>query len=58
MTKDIVEGIVSQIPLGRVGEPSDIGGTALFLTSNEGKWITGQIIVLDGGMLVDSWSKM
>lgn len=35
--------------LGRVGEPQDIANVALFLASDESKFITGQVIVVDGG---------
>ncbi|MGR6969081.1 SDR family oxidoreductase [Streptomyces cynarae] len=35
--------------LGRLGVPSDIGGAAAFLTSDQSDWITGQTLVLDGG---------
>jgi NAD(P)-dependent dehydrogenase (short-subunit alcohol dehydrogenase family) len=36
-------------PLGRIGEPEDIGGAAVFLASRAASWITGQTLVLDGG---------
>ncbi len=37
-------------PLGRVGEPSDIAKAALFLVSDDASWITGTILVVDGGL--------
>lgn len=37
-------------PLGRVGEPADIAAAAAFLTSAEAAWITGQTLVVDGGL--------
>lgn len=37
------------IPLGRVGEPEDIAGCALFLASDDAAWISGTEIVVDGG---------
>lgn len=40
------------IPLGRVGEPSDIADVALFLASHGARYITGQTITVDGGLLV------
>lgn len=40
------------VPLGRIGEPEDIAGTALFLASNAGRYVNGQKIVVDGGMTV------
>lgn len=36
-------------PLGRLGEPEDIAGTAVLLASKEGSFITGQTIIVDGG---------
>ena len=44
------EGLVQTIPLGRAGEPSDIGQAAVFLASAAGAWITGQILRVDGGV--------
>lgn len=43
------EGIAASNPMGRWGADSDIGGTALFLSSKAANWITGQIISVDGG---------
>jgi 3-oxoacyl-[acyl-carrier protein] reductase len=43
------EGLVQTIPLGRAGEPADIGRAAVFLVSDDGGWITGQILRVDGG---------
>lgn len=37
-------------PLGRLGEPEDVGAAAAFLASSDAAWITGQTLVLDGGM--------
>jgi NAD(P)-dependent dehydrogenase (short-subunit alcohol dehydrogenase family) len=39
-------------PLGRLGVPEDIAGTALLLASRAGSWITGQTIVVDGGVTI------
>jgi len=36
-------------PLGRLGEPADIGAAAAFLASSDAAWITGQTLVVDGG---------
>lgn len=44
--------ILSRTPLGRFGEVSDIGWTALFLASDASRFITGQSIVVDGGALI------
>jgi NAD(P)-dependent dehydrogenase (short-subunit alcohol dehydrogenase family) len=39
-------------PLGRIGEPEDVAGTALLLASAAGRHITGQTIVIDGGVTI------
>ncbi len=36
-------------PFGRIGEPSDVARTIKFLVSEEGNWITGQVIHSEGG---------
>jgi gluconate 5-dehydrogenase len=43
-------GIVSRIPLGRVGETRDITGPAIFLCSDAASFVTGQILGIDGGL--------
>jgi 3-oxoacyl-[acyl-carrier protein] reductase len=44
------------VPLGRIGEPVDMTGAALFLASDEASYITGDIIRIDGGMLAQQRS--
>jgi NAD(P)-dependent dehydrogenase (short-subunit alcohol dehydrogenase family) len=39
-------------PLRRIGEPDDIAGVALMLASKAGQFMTGQTIVIDGGMTI------
>ncbi|GGU49598.1 SDR family oxidoreductase [Streptomyces daghestanicus] len=41
-------------PLGRLGVPADIGGAAAFLTSDQSAWVTGQTLVLDGGIFLNA----
>lgn len=41
-------------PLGRLGVPSDVGGAAAFLTSEQSDWITGQTLLLDGGLFLNA----
>lgn len=48
------EEAASRYPMGRLGVPEDIGGAAAFLTSPEAGWITGQTLVLDGGLFLNS----
>jgi len=47
---DMEKGFVSQTPLGRVGQPSDIATVAVFLASADSGWITGEAIVASGGL--------
>ncbi|MFC0597365.1 SDR family oxidoreductase [Streptomyces palmae] len=41
-------------PLGRLGVPEDIGGVAAFLTSEQSAWMTGQTVVVDGGLMLNA----
>jgi NAD(P)-dependent dehydrogenase (short-subunit alcohol dehydrogenase family) len=41
-------------PLARLGVPSDIGGAAAFLTSGQSDWVTGQTLVVDGGIFLNA----
>jgi NAD(P)-dependent dehydrogenase (short-subunit alcohol dehydrogenase family) len=44
------EQVSSLFPLRRLGEPEDIGTVVAFLLSNEAAWLTGQTVVVDGGI--------
>lgn len=44
------------VPLGRIGEPFDMTGAALFLSSDDASYITGDVIKVDGGMLAQQRS--
>lgn len=48
------EEAASGYPLGRLGEPQDIGGAVDFLTSDSSGWITGQTLVIDGGLFLNA----
>jgi NAD(P)-dependent dehydrogenase (short-subunit alcohol dehydrogenase family) len=43
------ESLLSHVPLGRPGEPQDIANAALYLASDEASYVTGHILVVDGG---------
>lgn len=49
---DIKEQISKNIPLKRMGTPEDIAGVVKFLAAKESSYITGQVLVVDGGMLM------
>jgi 3-oxoacyl-[acyl-carrier protein] reductase len=44
--------LLEQIALGRLGRPEDVAGTVLFLASDLAAYITGQVLVVDGGMVI------
>jgi NAD(P)-dependent dehydrogenase (short-subunit alcohol dehydrogenase family) len=48
---DATAAALANIPLGRIAEPEDLVGAALFLASDNARWITGSTIVADGGFL-------
>ncbi|MCX4879326.1 MULTISPECIES: SDR family oxidoreductase [unclassified Streptomyces] len=48
------EEAAAAYPLARLGVPSDIGGAAAFLTSGQSAWVTGQTIVVDGGIFLNA----
>jgi 3-oxoacyl-[acyl-carrier protein] reductase len=50
LTPEIKDGMLKSIPLGRFGSPDDIAASVLFLCSDAGGYITGQTLVVDGGM--------
>ena len=51
MTEEIKEELSAKFPSGRVGEPEDAARLVAFLSSDEARWITGQILHSEGGFL-------
>ena len=47
-----VEELHSRIPLGRFGDPEDVGGLVRFLAGPAARYITGQVVAVDGGMAI------
>ncbi len=50
-----VDDYIRRIPLGKVGEPEDIAKAALFLVSDDSRYITGVTLPVDGGSLVNGY---
>ncbi|MFN2566296.1 MAG: 3-oxoacyl-[acyl-carrier-protein] reductase [Gemmatimonadaceae bacterium] len=52
MTADARTSLTAQIPLERLGTPADVAGVVAFLASEHAGYITGQVFVVDGGMVM------
>ena len=51
LSDKVKEEILKNIPMGTFGEPEDVAKTVAFLASSEARYITGQVLCVDGGML-------
>lgn len=51
MPKEQIAQIVGMTPLGRLGQPADVADAVVFLASDQARWITGQNIQVNGGIL-------
>ena len=49
---ELLQGLVSVTPMGRMGKPDEVGYAVLFLASDEASYITGSTLVIDGGRTV------
>ncbi|AOZ94988.1 3-oxoacyl-[acyl-carrier-protein] reductase [Butyrivibrio hungatei] len=52
LKEDQTNEIAKQLPLGRLGQPEDVADLALFLAGDSSRYITGEVIKVDGGMYV------
>ena len=52
LSEEIRQAILQKVPLGKLGEPEDIAGAVAYLASAEAKYITGQVLTVDGGMVM------
>jgi 2-deoxy-D-gluconate 3-dehydrogenase len=50
--RDNIEAFEASVPMGRLGEPDDIATVALFLASDASSYMTGALVVVDGGVLL------
>ena len=44
------EAMLTNTPLGRLGEPADVAGAVRFLCSDEASFVTGEVLLVDGGL--------
>lgn len=49
-TEAIIDGMIAQLPLGRIGRPEEVAAAALFLASDESSFMTGSEMFVDGGL--------
>src|SRR6185369_11568319 len=47
---DFMNALVAQTPLGRIGQPDDIADVAVFLASDDARWVTGEKLGVSGGL--------
>ena len=52
LNDQLKEGVLSKIQLGSFGQAQDIAAAALFLASDDARYITGQVLAVDGGMVM------
>lgn len=52
LSETVRQEIAKQIPLGVMGQPEDIANTAVFLCTQQARYITGQVLVVDGGLVM------
>jgi len=50
ISADAREALLKQIPLGSLGQPEDVANAVLFFASPAARYITGQVLAVDGGM--------
>jgi 3-oxoacyl-[acyl-carrier protein] reductase len=52
LSEEVRQAILQKVPLGKLGDPEDIAAAVAYLASAEAKYITGQVLTVDGGMVM------
>jgi 3-oxoacyl-[acyl-carrier protein] reductase len=52
LSEEIRQSILQKVPLGKLGQPDDIAAAVAYLASAEASYITGQVLAVDGGMVM------
>ncbi len=52
LSEEVKQSIMAKIPLAKLGQPDDIAAAVAFLASSEANYITGQVLTVDGGMVM------
>jgi 3-oxoacyl-[acyl-carrier protein] reductase len=52
LPEDVLKAMLAQIPAGRAGQPEDVARAVLFLAGDDAAYVTGQVLVVDGGMVM------
>ena len=52
LSEEVKQSIMAKIPLAKLGQPEDIAAAVAFLASSEANYITGQVLTVDGGMVM------
>ena len=50
LPEEATQAMLAQTPLGRLGDPADVAGAVRFLCSDEASFVTGEVLLVDGGL--------
>jgi NAD(P)-dependent dehydrogenase (short-subunit alcohol dehydrogenase family) len=51
-SEEFIQELVAQTPLGRAGAPQEVGDAVVYFSADSGKWVTGQVLGVCGGMII------